>query len=196
MESSGDYLNKMTSSSDSRGYFEELIKQALQEAEAVAFVQVHKKELSTEAVERSAANLYEFVLEKEKARKGQGQLMPGYVPKLILNNKMIEVTYVATEEHVEKRKQEDLRRRINSVYMPKDIKEATFDQFERTHGRREALDRSIQFVEDYIKKPDSFHKGLYLHGACGVGKTNRLGSLAHELSTFGYPSTLVHYPTF
>src|SRR5699024_5338086 len=196
MESIGDYLNKMTSSSESRGKFEELINQALQDEEVVAFIQAHKKELSTEAVERSAANLYEFVLEKEKARKGQGQLMPGYVPKLILNNKMIEVTYVATEEHVEKRKQEELRRRINSVYMPKDIKEATCEQFEMTHGRREALDRSIQFVEDYIKKPDDFHKGLYLHGAFGVGKTYLLGAIAHELSTFGYPSTLVHYPTF
>lgn len=196
MESIGDYLNKMTSSSESRGKFEELINQALQDEEVVAFIQTHKKELSTEAVERSAANLYEFVLEKEKARKGQGQLMPGYVPKLILNNKMIEVTYVATEEHVEKRKQEDLRRRIHSVYMPKDIKEATFDQFEITHGRREALDRSILFTEQYRSKPDSFHKGLYLHGAFGVGKTYLLGAIAHELSTFGYPSTLVHYPTF
>jgi len=196
MESIGDYLNKMTSSSETRGKYEELINQVLQDEEVVAFIQTHKKELTTNAVERSAANLYEFVLEKEKARKGEGQLMPGYVPQLILNNKRIEVTYVATEEHLEKRKQEDLRRRINSVYMPKDIKEATFDQFEMTHGRREALDRSIQFVENYIKSPDSFHKGLYLHGAFGVGKTYLLGAIAHELSTFGYPSTLVHYPTF
>lgn len=196
MESIGDYLNKMMSSSETRGKYEELINQALQDEEVVTFIQNHKKELTTNAVERSAANLYEFVLEKEKARKGQGQLMPGYIPKLILNNKRIEVTYVATDEHLEKRKQEDLKRRIHSVYMPKDIKEATFDQFEMTHGRREALDQSIQFVEGYIKNPDGFHKGLYLHGAFGVGKTYLLGAIAHELSTFGYPSTLVHYPTF
>src|SRR5699024_2245159 len=194
MESIGDYLNKMTSSSETRGKYEELINQVLQDEEVVAFIQTHKKELTTNAVERSAANLYEFVLEKEKARKGEGQLMPGYVPQLILNNKRIEVTYVATEEHLEKRKQEDLRRRINSVYMLKDIKEATFDQFEMTHGRREALDRSIQFVENYIKSPDSFHKGLYLHGAFGVGKTYLLGAIAHELYTFGYLLSLIHYP--
>ena len=196
MESIGDYLNKMMSSSETRGKYEELINKALQDEDVITFIQKNKNELTTNAVERSAANLYEFVLEKEKARKGQGQLMPGYVPQLILNNKRIEVTYVATEEHLEKRKQEELKRRINSVYMPKDIKEATFDQFEMTHGRREALDQSVQFVEDYIKNPDSFHKGLYLHGAFGVGKTYLLGAIAHELSTFGYPSTLVHYPTF
>src|SRR5699024_78215 len=162
------------------GKYEELINKALQDEEVITFIQKNKNELTTNAVERSAANLYEFVLEKEKARKGQGQLMRGYVPQLILNNKRIEVTYVATEEHLERRRQEELKRRISSVYMQKDIKEAAFDQF----------------VEDYIKNPDSFHKGLYLHGAFGVGKTYLLGAIAHELSTFGYPSTLVHYPTF
>ena len=107
MESIGDYLNKMMSSSETRGKYEELINKALQDEEVITFIQKNKNELTTNAVERSAANLYEFVLEKEKARKGQGQLMPGYVPQLILNNKRIEVTYVATEEHLEKRKQED-----------------------------------------------------------------------------------------
>ena len=196
MESIGDYLNKMTNSHETRTEYENIINQILQDEEVVHFIQEHKEELTTDAVERSAANLYEFVLEKEKARKGKGQLMPGYVPKLLINNKMIEVTYVATAEHVQKRQEEELKRRIQSFYMPKDIKDATFDQFEMTHGRREALDKAIQFVESYVKTPDAFHKGLYLSGAFGVGKTYLLGAIAHELSTFGYPSTLVHYPTF
>lgn len=122
--------------------------------------------------------------------------MPGYTPQLIINNKRIEVTYVATADHMHKRAQEDLKRRIRSVYMPKDIKEATFTAYEGTHGRREALERAIQFVESYIADPDAFHKGLYLYGAFGVGKTYLLGAIAHQLSTFGYSSTIVHYPTF
>jgi primosomal protein DnaI len=196
MDSIADYLNKMTSSSEVRDKYESLINQALQDEEVFQFITDHQDQLSTEAVERSAASLYEFVIEKEKARKGEGQLMPGYVPKLIINNKRIEVTYVATSDHMHKRAQEDLKRRIKSVYMPKDIKEATFEEYEDTHGRREALDKAIQFVEEYVQNPDTFHKGLYLYGAFGVGKTYLLGAMAHELSTFGYPSTLVHYPTF
>lgn len=196
MESIGDYLSKIRSSTETRNKYQRIISDVLQDKDVIDFINENKDALTSVAVERSAASLYEFVLEKEKARKGKGQLMPGYVPKLILNNKKIEVTYVATNEHKQKRAQEDLRRRIQSVYMPKDIKEATFDKYELTHGRKEALERSIQFVEDYIQTPDSFHKGLYLHGAFGVGKTYLLGAIAHELSTFGYASTLVHYPTF
>lgn len=196
MESIGDYLSKMKSSTETRNKYHNIISEVLQDEDVVDFINKNREHLTTDAVERSAANLYEFVVEKEKTRKGKGQLLPGYRPKLILNNKKIEVSYVPTNEHLQKRAQEELKRRIQSVYMPKDIKEATFDQVELTHGRKEALNRSIQFVEDYIQKPDGFHKGLYLHGAFGVGKTYLLGAIAHELSTFGYPSTLIHYPTF
>lgn len=196
MESIADYLNKMTSSTEMRNKYESLINNVLKDEEVFQFITDNQEILSTEAVERSAASLYEFVVEKEKAKKGEGQLMPGYVPKLMINNKRIEVTYEATADHMHKRAQEDLKRRIRSVYMPKDIKEATFVDYEDTHGRRMALEKAIQFVEEYIANPDAFHKGLYLHGAFGVGKTYLLGAMAHELSTFGYTSTIVHYPTF
>lgn len=196
MESISDYLSKMTSSSEVRDKYQSLISNVLQDEEVFQFINDHQDILTTEAVERSAASLYEFVIEKEKARKGEGQLMPGYTPKLLINNKRIEVTYEPTADHVHKRAQEDLKRRIKSVYMPKDIKNATFEDYEDTHGRRIALDKAIQFVEDYVQNPDGFHTGLYLNGAFGVGKTYLLGAMAHELSTFGYASTLVHYPTF
>jgi primosomal protein DnaI len=196
MESISDYLNKMTNSAEVRDKYQQMINEVLQDEDVFNFITEHQDQLSTEAVERSAASLYEFVVEKEKAKKGKGQLMPGYVPQLIINNKRIEVTYVATADHMHKRAEEDLKRRIHSVYMPKDIKDATFTEYEDTHGRREALEQGVRFVEEYVQNPDRFHKGLYLHGAFGVGKTYLLGAMAHELSTFGYPSTLVHYPTF
>lgn len=196
MESIGDYLSKMKNSAETRNTYQKIISDVLQDEDVIKFIKQNKEELTEDAVERSAANLYEFVVEKEKTRKGKGQLLAGYSPKLILNNKKIEVSYVPTNEHLQKQAQKDLKRRINSVFMPKDIKEANFDQFELTHGRKQALERSIQFVETYIENPESFNKALYLHGAFGVGKTYLLGAIAHELSTFGYPSTLVHYPTF
>ena len=196
MESIGDYLRKMKDSGETINTYHKIIGEVLQDKDVIQFIQENKEYLTEDSIERSAANLYEFVVEKDKARKGEGQLLDGYYPKLVLNNKKIEVSYVPTNEYLQKRAQKELKERINSVYMPKDIKEATFDQFEITHGRRTALDRAIKFVEDYIQGPENFHKGLYLHGAFGVGKTYLLGAIAHELSTFGYPSTLVHYPTF
>lgn len=196
MESIGDYLDKMTSSSEVRNRYEKIINEVLQDDEVFKFITDNQDVLTTDSIERSAANLYEFVKEKEKARRREGQLMPGYTPRLMINNKRIEVTYEATPEYQAERAREDLKNRIRSVYMPKDIKEATFEGFEMTSSRAQGFARALQFVENYIQSPDAFNKGLYLNGAFGVGKTYLLGAIAHELSTFGYASTLVHYPTF
>jgi len=196
MDSISDYLSQMKNSGEVRSKFEGIMSDVLEDDEVLQFITEHQDELTTEAIERSAASLYEFVVEKDKAQKGEGQLMPGYMPRLIINNRRIEVTYEATTDHMHKRAQEDLKRRIQSFYMPKDIKEATFEDYEDTHGRREALEKAIQFVEDYVQNPEGFHEGLYLYGPFGVGKTYLLGAMAHELSTFGYPTTIVHYPTF
>lgn len=196
MENIGDYLKEMKNSAETRDRYQKIINDVLQDPEVIHFIKENKEDLSEEAIKRSAANLYEFVVEKEKANKDEGQLLKGYNPKLILNNKKIEVSYIPTNEHLQKRHQKELKKRIQSIHMPKDIKEATFDEFEMTHGRRKALVEAIEFVERYVDSPDDFQKGLYLHGAFGVGKTYLLGAIAHELSTFGYPSTLVHYPTF
>ena len=159
MESIGDYLKKMKDSGETINTYHKIISEVLQDKDVTQFIQENKEYLTEESIERSAANLYEFVVEKDKARKGEGQLLDGYYPKLILNNKKIEVSYVPTNEYLQKRAQKELKERIHSVYMPKDIKEATFDQFEITHGRRTALDRAINFVEDYIQEPENFCEG-------------------------------------
>lgn len=196
MENIGDYLKKMENAAETRDTYQKIIQDVLRDPDVIDFINQNKESLSEKAIERSAANLYEFVVEKEKADKGENQLLSGYYPKLILNNKKIEVSYIPTTDQIQKRAQRELKNRIKSIHMPKNIKEATFDQFELSKGRKEALDRSLEFVENYIKEPNKFQKGLYLHGAFGVGKTYLLGAIAHELSTFGYQSTLVHYPTF
>ncbi|MEL5940129.1 primosomal protein DnaI, partial [Tetragenococcus halophilus] len=41
-----------------------------------------------------------------------------------------------------------------------------------------------------------FHKGLYLVGSFGVGKTYLLGAIARDLAEAGYTSTLLHFPSF
>ncbi len=70
-----------------------IAREVLQDKEVIQFIQENKEYLTEESIERSAANLYEFVVEKNKARKGEGQLLDGYYPKLVLNHKKIEVSY-------------------------------------------------------------------------------------------------------
>jgi primosomal protein DnaI len=197
MESIQEHLSKMMDENKMYEKFREIMKnEVFKDPEVRQFIAENRSTLDNEAIERSAAKLYEFVLEKKKAAAHQGELMPGYFPKLIINNKRIDVTYAPSEELLNRQKQRSIQERIHSVYMPKDIKHATLDTFEATKSRQIALEKAMDFIESYIEKPNDYHKGLYLHGAFGVGKTYLLGAIAYELSLQGHPSALVHFPTF
>ncbi|KLD59454.1 MAG: primosomal protein DnaI, partial [Lactiplantibacillus plantarum] len=44
--------------------------------------------------------------------------------------------------------------------------------------------------------PKRFHRGLYLYGSFGVGKTYLLGGMANALAAKGFNTTLIHFPSF
>jgi len=197
MESLKSQLEKMMDASKLNQTYRDIMKnQVFTDPDVREFLAANKELLDKTAIERSASKLYEFVSEKQKAEKMNGGLAPGYTPKLILNNHRIDVTYEPTPELISRRAEEKIKNRIQSVFMPKDLKSASFETFDVTRKRQEALEKAMLFIESYLDEPKAFHKGLYLHGAFGVGKTYLLGAIAHELSEQGYPSTIVHFPTF
>lgn len=196
MDSIKEQLDKLMDASKLSDMFSQIMKnEVFKDPEVRSFLAENKEALDKEAIERSASKLYEFVSEKRKVGNDGSSLAPGYKPKLILNNHRIDVTYVPTSELIQKQKEEKIKSRIRSLYMPKDLKEARLEDFEATRKRQKALDKAITFIENYLESPKSYHKGLYLHGPFGVGKTFLLGGIAHELSEQGYPSLIVHFPT-
>lgn len=196
MDSIKEQLDKLMDASKLSDMFSQIMKnEVFKDPEVRSFLAENKEALDKEAIERSASKLYEFVSEKRKVGNDDSSLAPGYKPKLILNNHRIDVTYVPTSELIQKQKGEKIKSRIRSLYMPKDLKEARLEDFEATRKRQKALDKAITFIENYLESPKSYHKGLYLHGPFGVGKTFLLGGIAHELSEQGYPSLIVHFPT-
>ena len=123
-------------------------------------------------------------------------IAPGYEPRLFMNFHYIDVTYVPTKGLLEKQAQAEIRSRVKAMDMPKDIREARLDGFERTSERKEAFHEALKFINEFEDSPKSFHQGLYLQGTFGVGKTYLLGAIANTLAEKGFQTTLVHFPTF
>lgn len=197
MESLKDQLGKMMDVNKLNETYQDIMRnQVFKDPDVKRFIAENKDKLDKTAIEKSASKLYEFVSEKKKAETMSDGLAPGYTPKLILNNHRIDVTYEPTPQLISRRAEEKIKNRIQSVYLPKDLKNASFESFEVTKKRHQALEKTMSFIQSYIDSPKAFHKGLYLHGAFGVGKTYLLGAIAHELSEQGFPSTIVHFPTF
>ena len=72
-----------------------------------------------------------------------------------------------------------------------------WNDFSEDDGDRlAALTAVINFVSAYIADPKAYHRGLYIHGSYGIGKTHLMGAMANELAQEGIPVTLVHFPSF
>lgn len=198
MEDVGKELSKIISQKNLTDRYQKLMEMVLQDEDVQAFIQENREKLTNEDIEKSYAKLYEFVQEKRKFQLNDPTMIaPGYEPKLALNFHYIDVTYIPTEALLIKQKEEEIRNRVKTLNMPKDIREASFEGLDvSAAGREEALSNAMTFVKKYTENPKQFEKALYLYGPFGVGKSYLLGAIANRLAKKGFTTTMVHFPTF
>ena len=197
MENLGDEMKKVIQKNEWESRYQHLVDTVMQDKYVQQFLAEHQEKVSDDLLEKSYAKLYEFVQERRKFDEGNPSMIaPGYEPRLFLNYRSIDVTYVPTDELLAKKEADAIKRRVKAIDIPKDVREATFDDFELTDERELAYLECVNFVNHYIEQPKVFHKGLYLQGSFGVGKTYLLGAIANELAQSGFHTTLIHFPTF
>ncbi|KRL43877.1 primosomal protein DnaI [Lacticaseibacillus manihotivorans] len=188
-------LQKLMDQRHLTGAFHDAINKAAADPEVQAFLRAHKGELAEDATRRGAAKIYEFVNERDKRLKGIQSFAPGYQPELVVSNGQIDLAYEPTAEKQAEDKLADQKRLINAINMPKAIQHANLAMYD-DKDRADALQAAVQFTVAVADQPKDFHKGLYLTGPFGVGKTYLLGAIANELAEQGVGSTLLHVPTY
>ncbi|MFY1068585.1 primosomal protein DnaI [Enterococcus sp. AD013-P3] len=197
MEDVGKTISNMMRGNNYQGRYQEMVAAILKDPDVQDFLHENQERLTQEDIEKSYSKLYEFVKEKRKFQlKDPTMIAPGYEPRLTLNYHYVDVSYVPTDELLAQREQEEIKKRIQTYDIPKDIRNATMKTVSQTAERTAIILQILQFVEDYSKAPGEFHKGLYLAGDVGRGKTYLLGAMANELAKRGFETMLVHYPTF
>lgn len=197
MEDMGKELSKRLVENKWEKKYKEIIKKSLKDDDVQLFLRENKDRLSHQEILKGASKLYEFVDLKQKIAEGKEVFAPGYSPQLTISDHHIEVTYVPTKKLMEERRLREINNRINIVNLPKSIRKATLENYHRDDdGRMKALKKATEFVANYTETPNIFHKGLYLSGSFGVGKTYLLGAIANKLAEKGIKVTLVHMPSF
>lgn len=197
MEDTGKKLSKRLVENKWEKKYKEIIEKSLKDDDVQLFLRENKDRLSHQEILKGASKLYEFVDLKQKIAEGKEVFAPGYSPQLTISDHHIEVTYVPTKKLIEERRLREINNRINIVNLPKSIRKATLENYYRDDdGRMIALKKAIEFVANYTETPNIFHKGLYLSGSFGVGKTYLLGAIANKLAEKGIKVTLVHMPSF
>lgn len=178
-----------------RKSFQVAVRQIETDPEIQQFLKENKSKLAEDAAQRSIAKLREYLMARDTLKKKQKSFVPGYVPKLVVSDHLIEVSYAPSAETLNKQKAERLARRVTTISMPKDIRNASLDNFDQTDSRYRAFAKAVHFTSKYMAK-DQFEPGYYIYGPFGVGKTYLLGALANDLADSGVLTTLVHFPSF
>lgn len=195
MEDVGKNMSDIMKRRNMNVRYQEMMANVLEDPDVKAFLEANQGELTQEDIEKSYPKLYEFVQEKRKFQLNDPTMLaPGYEPQLTLNFHYVDVTYVPTSATIELQKQEEIQNRIKSLDIPKDIRNATLKSVIRSEDRMELLLEVIDFINEYTENPQAFHKGLYIAGDMGIGKTYILGAMANELAKKGFTTNLVHFP--
>lgn len=197
MEKINKTLQRLASNQNFQKRYQEQRQTVLQNRDIQAFLTEHYHELSQDTIEKSMSKLYEYTLQSKECDRCESlekciNFMKGYHPDLVLTRNSIDLVYKRCPRKViadERKKNEKL---IKSLYVPRDILEATFEDFEGDTGRLDAGDKAATFLMNYEAGKKA--KGLYLYGKFGVGKSYLLGAIANELAKKQISSMIVYVP--
>lgn len=167
----------------------------LKNSDVQSFLSKYQNKLSDKEIERGFSKLYEYVSQKQKfLNNDKTYVASGYEPKLIFSSSSIDVVYEPTEELVKQQK----KAKISAMNIPKENRNASFQNLTITDdsNRMIAIQKIKKFGESIIANSKRRHKGIYLYGNFGIGKTYLMGALANELALKGFATTLLHFPSF
>ncbi|MFD1471075.1 primosomal protein DnaI [Companilactobacillus mishanensis] len=170
--------------------YNRLLAKALNDPDVKKFLVENQDNISSDAIDVSAAAIYEFYNQKNN----KSEINRNYYPKLIVSNHNIEVAYFPNKQKVEADQRKAYDSSLVLMDMPKDIRNANLNDYTGV-GRKQAFDAAIKFIDSYLNS-DGFIPGLYLSGDFGVGKTYLLGAIANELHHHNVKTTMMHFPTF
>ncbi|UOE93403.1 primosomal protein DnaI [Alkalihalobacillus sp. LMS39] len=159
-----------------------------------------KSTITTDMIERSISALHQYSKELDQCHHCPGldkcpNLIKGFKPELILRKNYIDLEYAPCDLKIRVDEEKKLQSLIKSLYIPKEIMNAKFDEFDPDNpSRLDASQAAYEFATTVI--PGETSRGLYLYGKFGVGKTYIMGAIANELKERRIETMLVYTPDF
>lgn len=181
--------------------YSEMRKEVLEHPGVQKFLGDHADEVDAPTIDRGLGKLYEYIDQSHDCNKCPSlgaciNHLKGFEPNLVLERGTIGISYTKCrlkEASDNKRHASSL---IHSMYMPKEVMQATLDGFDLDDSRMEAF-RAVGDFLDQATGPDNLpEKGLYLYGQFGIGKSYLLSAVANELAEINVKSVLVFVPEF
>ncbi|WP_010678377.1 primosomal protein DnaI [Bacillus timonensis] len=194
-----DSLKRLSNNTGFQQRYEQIKHEVLNHSEVRDFINTHQDQITSDTINRSLVKLYEYINQSQECNKCESldtckNMLQGYHPQLVLKGNAIDLSYERCPKKVMYDEQVKYKSLIKSMYVPKDILEASLETIEFDEGRSNAILKIQEFLDQY--EPGKRMKGLYLYGSFGIGKTYFLGALANGLALNKVASMLVYVPEF
>lgn len=179
--------------------YERIKAEVLNDLEIKEFLSLHP-ELTKRDIEKNLIKFYEFKTQSKQCDRCTCfnkciNMVQGYSPILQVQDGEVHLSYEKCRNRVQHEKQQEQEKLISSLYMPKDVMQATLEQIDQGDAaRKEAIIKLTEFLGK--AKAELPTKGLYFYGPFGIGKTYLLGAAANFLKEHGYSSMLIYMPEF
>lgn len=178
--------------------YQKIKNEILNDPEIKEFLSLHP-ELTNREIEKSLTKLYEYKTQSKQCDNCLGydsckNMLQGYSPILRVENNEIHLSYEKCHSRLLFEKEQEQKKLIESLYMPKEILEATMEGIDLDPNRSIAIKEMDQFISEIQNGIP--RKGIYFYGPFGVGKTYFLGAIANELKKYNLSSMLIYMPEF
>lgn len=156
-------------------------------------------DVTDEMIEQGLVKLYEFQKERHHCLECPGlsacpNMMKGYQPEAVISRGSIDLHYRACSLKEEVEQQKLQQQLMKSLYVPRDILDASFESLDRSTEREEASRKALAFAMS--ASPGEEGQGLYFYGKFGVGKTHMMGAIMNALKSRKIESLIVYTPDF
>lgn len=199
MQNINETLKKLANNQNFKQRYETIRRQVMEDRHIKAFLEENAEYITREMLDRSMTKLYEFSNQSKGCEDCPSlglckNMIKGYEPELFIKGNFIDIKYDRCKKKVMHDEKQKHARLINSIYVPKEILKASFEELEFDPSRIDAIDKANDFIENY--QPGQKQKGLFLHGPFGTGKSYLLGAIANELAQKQISSLIVYVPEF
>ncbi|UFT97995.1 primosomal protein DnaI [Radiobacillus kanasensis] len=179
--------------------FQEIRRETISDPEIQKVMEKHPQ-LSDSVIDRNLMRLYEYKSQSKNCEDCPSlaackNILKGYTPLIEVDEQDVRLTYDRCYRKVQEDEQREKQTLIQSLYMPKDVLEASIEDLDHSDlERSNAIRETVQYLQSIGTK--QAEKGLYFSGPFGVGKTYFLGAIAKELAERRIGSMLIYMPEF
>ena len=179
-------ISNIVSSNTIDSYKKFMSEKVLSDVEIIKFIR--ENNFTKTEVENNLEKFYQFYISKDTL------LNIEHRPKLVCENKEVNIVYIETEEYRNKVESLKTSNRVKTEFIPSRVLTYTFENLSRNREKGILATEIIKVCKNILSKQTT--RGVYVYGPTGTGKTYLMGCIYNYFKQNGKEPAILYYPEF